>query len=73
MPRAHPKFAVGDLVVLSPADTRVKEVVEVEWDQRGETWTYWCLEIDDPKSTHFNCPERVLMRYESPEAGGRIR
>lgn len=66
MPPAQPKFAVGDLVVLSPADARVKEVVEVKWVGRRGTWAYRCREVDDPESTHITYPERVLMRYDPP-------
>lgn len=67
-PAVPPKFAVGDLVVLSPADARVKEVVEVKWVKRTGSWAYRCRELDDPESTHFTFPERVLMRYEPPPA-----
>jgi hypothetical protein len=68
MPQTPPKFAVGDLVVLSLTDDRVKEVVDVRWVKRKGTWAYRCQEVGDPESTQYIFPERVLMRYEPPAA-----
>jgi len=69
LPRRPPRFAVGDRVVLSPADARVKQVLEAKWVNQKEAWVYWCRDVDDPEATHFTYPERVLMRYVSPTAG----
>ena len=70
IPQTPPLFASGDLVVLSPADGRVKEIVEAKWVERKGAWAYRCREVDDPESTHITYPERVLLPYQPPAAPG---